>query len=117
MPEHALRFAVHGTGGSYIKTGLDAQEAQAVAGGSPRDAAWGLDPSPGSLTLVTDGQPQMAKAWPNLRGDYPAFYRKVRDALTGAGENPAPLEQALDVMTVIDAGLLSAREGRAIRLD
>jgi predicted dehydrogenase len=72
---NSLRFAVHGTEGSYIKHGLDPQEDQPKAGMTPLDANWGIDPHPGTLT------------------------------------------QALDVMRVIDAGIVSARDGREVRLD
>lgn len=116
-PDHALRFAVHGTGGSYFKSGIDPQESQALAGLGTEMPEWGLDPDQGMLARVVDGEAAPREAVPNRRGDYPAFYRQVRDAIAGQAENPVPPEQALAVMQVIDAGLRSAREGRTIRLD
>ena len=55
--EASLRYAVHGTGGSFIKHGLDAQEGQSKAGLRPGDADWGLDPSPGVLTKPPRSSP------------------------------------------------------------
>src|SRR5207253_2179692 len=36
------RFAVHGTAGSFVKHGLDPQEAQLKAGLDPRDPGFGI---------------------------------------------------------------------------
>lgn len=117
VPDHGLRFAVHGTGGSYLKSGLDPQEPQALAGLVPGSADWGIDPDGGLLAQVSDGKAGARVPVPNLRGNYPAFYAAVRDAILGLAPNPVPPEEALAVMQVIEAGLLSAREGRTIRLD
>lgn len=117
VPDHGLRFAVHGTGGSYIKHGLDPQEAQAIAGLTPGAPDWGVDGDEGALAAVVDGKVAPRIAVANLRGDYPAYYAQVRDAILGKAANPVPPAQALAVMQVIEAGLRSTREGRAIRLD
>ncbi len=110
-----LRFAVHGTKGSYIKHGLDSQEDQSIAGLRPADADWGLDPVQGVLTQIKDGIVTDAFI-ENERGNSPAFYAGVRDAIFGHGDNPVPPEQALAVMEIIDAGITSARERREILL-
>src|SRR5580693_5202481 len=39
--EHALRYRLHGSSGSFLKSGLDAQETQLRQGLSPLDAAFG----------------------------------------------------------------------------
>lgn len=113
--EASLRYVVHGTGGSYIKHGLDAQEGQSKAGLRPGDPDWGLDPSPGVLTKQIDGQTLRTAPTPE-RGDYPAFYAAVRDAIRGEAPPPVHAAQALTVMRILDAGLRSAAEGREIAL-
>ena len=113
--ESSLRYVVHGTGGSFVKHGLDAQEGQSKAGLRPGDADWGLDPSPGVLTKQIDGEIVLTTPTPE-RGDYPAFYAAVRDAISGKGPPPVTADQALTVMRVLDAGLRSAAEGREITL-
>lgn len=113
--EASLRYVVHGTGGSFIKHGLDAQESQSKAGLRPGHPDWGLDPSPGVLTQQIDGQTRRTTPAPE-RGDYPAFYAAVRDAILGKGPPPVPAAQALTVMRILDAGLRSAAEGREISL-
>ena len=113
--EASLRYAVHGTGGSFIKHGLDAQEGQSKAGLRPGDPDWGVDPSPGVLTKQIDGRPVHTTPTPE-RGDYPAFYVAMRDAIRGEGPPPVPADQALMTMRIIDAGLRSAAERREIAL-
>lgn len=107
-----LRFAVHGTGGSWIKHGLDPQEAATVAGRVPEGDDWGLDPTPG---LLTDANGETG-AWPNERGDYRLFWRALAAAIRGEGPNPVPASDALAVMEVLDTGLRSAEQGRVIEL-
>lgn len=117
VPDHGLRFAVHGTGGSYFKHGLDPQEDQAKSGLMPDDAEWGFDPADGAWSPVADGEVGPAVSVVQRRGSYLAFYAQVRDAMLGKAANPVPSAEALAVMEVIEAGLLSAQEGRTIRLD
>ncbi|MBU4196584.1 MAG: oxidoreductase [Alphaproteobacteria bacterium] len=113
--EASLRYVVHGTGGSFIKHGLDAQESQSKAGLRPGHPDWGLDPTPGVLTQQIDGQTLRTTPTPE-RGDYPAFYAAVRDAIQGKGPPPVPADQALTVMRILDAGLRSAAEAREVSL-
>jgi predicted dehydrogenase len=113
------RFALHGTRGSWVKHGLDGQEDALKAGHRPDPAqpqAWGDDPCHGTLCTLPDGAapdaaPQ-ARAWPNQRGRWPAYYAALRDAVWGLAANPVPPQQALAVMRLMDLGAESARSGR-----
>ena len=109
---HGLRFAVHGTRASWTKHGIDPQEAQTVGGSRPRDEAWGVDPTPGVLTKG-DGSTDVVAS---ERGDYRIFWRALAAAIRGDGPNPVPPDQALSVMTVIDAAISSAATGRTVHL-
>ncbi|MCC7054917.1 MAG: oxidoreductase [Gemmatimonadaceae bacterium] len=104
---HDLRFAVHGTRGSFVKQGLDSQEDALKAGRTPGDAHWGVDPRPGTLTRVA-GDDLTTRTISGPPGDYRAYYAGVRDAILGAGPNPVPGAEALDVMRLIAAGVQSA---------
>jgi len=112
--DYDLRFAVHGTGGSWIKHGMDLQEPQIVAGAQPGDAQLGVDPIPGIYRPAADIHSH-GKV-PNERGDYVLFWNALASAIRGEGPNPVPMREALDVMRVLDAGLQSAREGRTVAL-
>ena len=116
VPAHGLRFAVHGTGGSFVKHGLDPQEDALKAGIAPRSPDWGHDPRPGTLTRVGDDGSATTLVG-SVRGDYLGYYAALREAILGRGEAPVTAAQALDVMRVLDAGRTSAREGRVIALD
>lgn len=113
--EPGARFAVHGTAASYLKHGLDEQEAALKAGRFPPAADWGRDECDGILTVWHDGQPAHERV-PTRRGDYPAYYAALRDAIKLGAANPVPAADAIAVMRVIEAGCRSAAEGREVVL-
>jgi predicted dehydrogenase len=106
------RFAMHGTAGSWIKFGLDAQESQLLAGLRPADREWGHDR--GAAHCHAGGAPQ---PHPSARGCYQSYYQALALAIAGSAPNPVPADQALEVMTVIEAAFSSARSGSWTRLD
>lgn len=111
---HDLRFAVHGTGGSWIKHGMDTQEMAVIAGSTPCEEGFGLDPVSGVITSCQSLDDAVDVA--NERGDYAGFWRALELALCGEGPNPVPASQALSVMEVIDAGLRSCTKGDKVFL-
>lgn len=110
-----LRMAVHGTGGSFIKSGLDAQEAHLKAGMKPGAPGYGQDDRPGVLIQLEDDEPVSTAVQP-LPADYRAYYAGIREAITTGAPSPVPVEEALLVMEVIDAAQRSAAERREIAL-
>ncbi|MBB3032563.1 oxidoreductase [Alteriqipengyuania lutimaris] len=112
--DDGLRFAVHGTGGSWIKHGADTQEPAIIAGAQPGDAELGLDPIPGIYTPAEDIHSHGEV--PNERGDYSVFWNALASALRGEGANPVPIGEAMGAMHVLEAGMQSAREGRTVEL-
>lgn len=115
VADNGLRFAVHGTRGSWIKHGIDPQEAATVAGVAPGGEAWGHDPREGLLTLQGD-EGLTTTALPNSRGDYRLFWQALVAAIRGEGPNPVSATEALQVMEVLDAGLRSVAERREVTL-
>lgn len=116
VPGAGLRFAVHGTGGSWFKHGLDPQEAALRAGGVPGAADWGVDPAPGQLLRVdADGTLRDAPS-PTPAGDYRMFYAGIRDAIRHGAPPPVSVDEALDVMRVLQAGIDSAVTGCVVPL-
>lgn len=51
-----------------------------------------------------------------LPGNYPAYYAAIRDALNGVGENPVPASEAIQIMTLIELGIESARHRATLSL-
>lgn len=104
------RIELHGLKGSYVKRGLDPQEAALKAGLRPqmdRLQAWGVDADDGEL-LVLEGETLRRRTLATERGAYPEYYRQIRDCLLGQGANPVPAEDALEVMRLLDLGIRSA---------
>ena len=110
--DNGLRFAVHGTGGSWVKHGVDPQELAILAGARPGGEDWGLDQVEGIYTPAD--QPDARRSIANERADYGRFWTAVVAAINGTGVNPVPHGQALDVMRVLDAGLRSAEQRRTV---
>ncbi len=104
-----------GTKGVFIKHGLDTQEAALMAGGRPKDAGFGVDPSPVAFTPVNGLDIGAVETVDCDKGDYVAYYEAVAAAIRGEAPTPVPLAQSLLVMRILDLALQSAREGR--RLD
>lgn len=114
VPGAGLRFAVHGSGGSWFKHGLDPQEAALRDGAVPGGDRWGVDLSPGRLLRADADGTVVDDASPTPAGDYRAFYAGVRDAINADAAPPVTLDDALDVMRVLQAGIDSAASGRVI---
>ncbi|XQA62093.1 oxidoreductase [Xanthomonas sacchari] len=114
---NGLRFAVHGSGGSYVKHGLDTQEAQLRAGVAPGAPGWGEDPLPGQLRLVGADGTHAAQTLPAPRGDYRDCYAAFREAIAGRAPAPVDAAQALAVMRLLEAGMRSAASGCSVTLD
>ncbi len=112
-PGGSARFVVHGTAGSFVCRGLDAQEAllkQGLRPGGPgwearQDEAWLYRP---------DHAPDPV---PLEAGDYRRFYEGVRDAIWQQGPNPVPPEQAVRLMEVLEAAIRSAAERQEVPLE
>jgi scyllo-inositol 2-dehydrogenase (NADP+) len=112
-------FLIHGTKGSFVKYGMDPQEARLRGENCPQGTDWGADWGLeaeelwGTLSIV--GEPP-AKVRTD-RGDYRGFYANLRDAI----EKNAPLdvtpEQALRTMRAIILAHKSSREKRTVGWD
>ena len=118
-----LRFVVESETGGFVKHGLDPQEDALKAGVTPGSPGWGVDPRPGVLTTVDEGGGRTAEIVQGPPGDYLALYRGVRDVWSDFSPSipeymrPVPLDRAVEVMEVIEAGLVSARERREVVLE
>jgi len=104
-------FAVQGTGGSFIKYGVDAQEAALKAGRTPGGADWDADPPElyGSLT-TSEG----TRAVPTIPSSYAHYYENVRDAILGKAPLAVTPEQALNVMRGLELAVASSEKRCAL---
>jgi scyllo-inositol 2-dehydrogenase (NADP+) len=104
------RFAAHGTGGSFMKHGLDPQEEQAKAGMDPRDPAFGIEQHSGTLTLP-DGSVEEV---PADRGRYLDFYKAVVAAITEGAPVPVDPADARNGLLLIDLARRAAHSGQRL---
>jgi len=107
------RFRVLGSAGSYVKYGLDVQEAALRAGGTPADPAWGQEPETAWGQLGTPGHTNPV---PTRPGAYQEYYAGIRNALRAAAAPPVTIEQAVDVLAVIEAAQRSSRDKAIVSL-
>ncbi|KQN71086.1 oxidoreductase [Sphingomonas sp. Leaf62] len=95
------RFALHGTRGSFVKHGIDPQEAVLRAGGMPTDSGYGIEPD-AQWGVLTDGE-GASRPVRSEAGDWRGFYRAMRDAVRGEGEVPVDPADAVRGLRIIAA--------------
>lgn len=104
------RFELHATRGSYVKYGMDPQEAR-LASGQPIDHVFGRDEEENYGYLQIANQPPERLA--TLPGNYLGFYEALAKGLA-TGALPVDLTDALKTMQLIEAVRLSSETGRKI---
>jgi len=104
------RYLMHGDGGSFVKYGIDAQEAALREGRRPGGEGWGED-DPALFGRFTDADGTVATI-DSLPGRYTAFYDGVAAAIRDGAPLPVEAREARDVIRVIEAAQISARERR-----
>jgi len=109
-------FLIHGTKGSFVKYGMDPQEALLRGENVPRGvdwgADWGVEAEEWWGTLSRVGEPSRRIA--TERGDYRGFYANVRDAIEKKTALEVTPEQALRTMRAVVLAHKSSRERRTV---
>ena len=107
--EPGPHFIVHGDKGSYIKYGMDSQEAALRAGGGPGGAGWGLDdPAHFGELVLADGTRRRVETLP---GGYEKYYEGMVESLRSTTPPPVDPAGARNGLKVIEAALESASLG------
>src|SRR5215211_6893677 len=111
------RFEVHGDRGSFVKWGMDLQEAAMRDGARPGDPGWGSEPPErhGALTIEVGGL-ELRGRLASAPGAYQDFYAAMAAAVAGQGPVPVPAAEARDTVLVIERALASAHEGRVVKV-
>jgi len=105
------RFRVLGSTGAYVKYGMDPQEDALRAGSTPGGPGWGAEPESAWGELGVAGRTSRV---PSLPGAYQAFYEGIRDALRDGTPPPVTIDQAIDVLAVIEAAQRSVRDSTVV---
>jgi predicted dehydrogenase len=107
-PPVAPTWIVHGMKGSFIKYGMDPQEAALKEGRTPDEPDWDMEPPELYGQLVA---PDGTQTVPTLRSSFARYYENVRDAMLGTAELAVTPEWSLDVMRGLELAVMSSRKG------
>ncbi|TVR85371.1 MAG: oxidoreductase [Spirochaetaceae bacterium] len=109
------RFVLNGMNGSFVKYGLDPQEAALLAGGKPGTAGWGQEDAEHWGEINTDvGGLHVVGRVETAAGNYQAFYRNIAEAIRGTAEAAVTPEQIYTTIRVIEKAFQSSREQRTV---
>ena len=117
MCEPEPRFILHGTEGSFVKYGLDRQEADLNDGQMPGTPYWGVEDEStwGLLHTEKDGNVVHYK-YPSLAGNYAGFYDNIYRHLRHGEPLLTDAADVLLVIRLIEAAWKSSKEGNVVKL-
>ena len=104
-------WIVHGMKGSFIKYGMDPQEAALKEGRTPDEPDWDSELPELYGKLIT---PDATRTVPTLRSSFARYYENVRDAMLGTAELAVTPEWSLDVMRGLHLAVESNRTRRVL---
>ena len=115
--EAGPHYIVHGTKGSFIKYGIDPQEAALKLRQNPGTSGWGTDPEQlwGKLNTEMNGLHIEGKI-ETIPGNYLGFYQNIFEAIRSGKELAVKPEQALQVISLIEAAIESNEKRQTIML-
>jgi predicted dehydrogenase len=110
-------YLLHGRNGSFVKYGLDVQEATLDGGAKPIGKEWGREPEEiwGTLNVEYKGVKIQGKI-ESEHGDYREYFINLRDAIHGKAELAVKPEEAREVMRIIELAFQSSEEKRTIEV-
>lgn len=110
------RYALHGAKGSFVKYGIDPQEAALIAGAQPSAVRnWGKEPKElwGKINTSLGGL-RAEGVIETIPGSYVDYYRNVMEHINGQAELEVKPEEARLAIQLIELALQSSKEGRAL---
>ncbi|QHW33047.1 oxidoreductase [Paenibacillus rhizovicinus] len=110
------RYSLHGTKGSFVKYGVDPQEAALIAGTQPSAVRnWGKEPKElwGKINASVGGL-HVEGVIETIAGSYVDYYRNVMEHINGQAELEVKPEEARLAIQLIELALQSSDEGRAL---
>ena len=104
-------WIVNGTTGSFVKYGMDPQEAALKEGRLPNEPDWDADPPELHGKLITS---DATRTVPTLRSSFVRYYENVRDAVLGTADLAVSPEWSLDVMRGLALAVQSSQARRVL---
>jgi len=117
VKEPGSRIIVHGKKGSFVKSGIDPQEAILRNGGMPVGEDWGLQPEEdwGILNTELNGLHYRGKV-ETLPGSYFGYFEDIYNAIVHGTEPAVTPEQACLNILIIEKAIESSEKGQVIKL-
>lgn len=117
MREAEPRFVLHGTLGSYVKHGVDKQEAALLRGEMPGGPHWGEETEEELGLIHTEIDRQViCRKYPGIPGDYGGYYQNIYEHLRLGKALQTGARDVLNVIRVIEAAYRSGQERKIIDL-
>jgi scyllo-inositol 2-dehydrogenase (NADP+) len=115
--EQGPRFILHGTEGSFVKSGIDPQEQALKDKKIPGSLGWGAEPRAwwGKLNTSVDGK-DIDQPYETVPGNYLNYYDNVYEVLREGRPLAVKPEEARDVIRLIEACQESNRSRCAIKI-
>ena len=107
-------WIVNGTKGSFVKYGMDPQEAALKEGRTPDEPDWDSEPPELYGKLIT---PDATRTIPTLRSSFARYYENVRDVLLGKAKPAVTPAWSLDVMRGLVLAALSSQRRHVLPWD
>jgi predicted dehydrogenase len=110
------RFFLRGTGGAFVKYGVDPQEAALAGGDRYASPGWGREPAEawGVLHRTSAEGATVREPVETVPGDYRAYYRDVGAAIRRGGEPAIGADDGGRVLRVIERAIASDRARREV---
>jgi predicted dehydrogenase len=113
--EQGPRFMLHGTEGSYVKYGIDPQEAALTLGRYPDEPDWGKEDEKFWGILNTDMNGLHYRGTiETLPGCYPGFYDELYETISSGKELSVKPQESLNGIRIIKAAYESSGKRSAI---
>ncbi len=110
------RFVLHGTLGSFVKYGLDPQEADLKVGGIPGSPGWGIEDEVirGEINTEIHGIHLKGKVT-SKPGNYLAFYDTIYETIREKKRLFVPAVESLMNIYIIELAIESAKKGKVMK--
>jgi scyllo-inositol 2-dehydrogenase (NADP+) len=116
--EPGPRFSLHGRAGSFVKYGLDPQEAMLRKGKAPGGAGWGTEARKNWGLLHTEFKGKKIRVrYETMPGNYMAFFDNVFDVLANGNEPAVKPLEVMATLRIIEQAIESDRKKSIIKFE
>jgi scyllo-inositol 2-dehydrogenase (NADP+) len=116
--EMGPRYMIHGTKGSFIKTGEDPQEELLKLGMLPTDKNWGCeDPAFFGLIHTEKDGKIIKETYPSLQGGYGLFYQNLHNTIRNEATLKEKPEDGYNVIRLIELAFQSSDQRKTLPVE